>query len=1462
MEGRTRRKFEVGGDLLDCQEERRGEELSLLPRPETDGEVELRRIFRRVSREAGLRLSEVPAIFYQAEDVELGVWGALVNDRFLSRLAASNLERMENGVFPGSQLCSKELEHREGAMALLKRLHTVTRLSEKLPFAGIRSLVIPDAENVTDAGLLRIAAACTSLARLNVSKCNRISDVSIRAITKRNRSLQEVDLSQCSGIVGAALVSVAENCKKLQILRLQNCIATDEWILKRIAFGLPNLIEIDVSKNTKVTDDSMRTIACHCKNLKSVHLGFCTHISDVSILALSEFCPALEHLDLSRSALPHKVTDVSMLSLGERCPSLKIVHLAGNSFITDVGINWLVSGCNVIERLNLSGLNRISDMGMRSIGEYAPELKWLDISGLKVVSDTGIRHLGDGCRNLEHLNCSEAFLLTDALRHGLPPSLNSLILNGCFRISRKLFKFLCFGVDPLSEKLSKEYGYQLTHLSLNRIPEVSSKSLAQLLSGRSSSTISTLSLAYCSNVNDHLVGIIGRYCQSLQRLNLSKCENISNRGLGAFCMPGIAVNNLKELVLSGCCKVGDIGLLALAEAGPRKLEILDLEGCINVTETAITWLANKVPSLLKLNLLDCDGVSANGLRAIVSNFAHTSIRQDSNFFGIFPRRRCRELRFIDKYGEGWNAAILVQTAFRKKLAKREVEKRQVERLRNWTARRLQALWRTRKARQFVLMKRMQRNREIDAAVLVQSLFRRRHARKVVVEKRQEAIKQQNNKASTIVQCFWRMTKARRTLKSKKQERCAQRAAWNFAATEIQRIWRGFMIRCNYDSLRRSFLERLAKRGEAALDIERVYRGHRGRMRMRLQKFELARHEELEIEAAKDLQRIVRGRLARKKLQAKKGKKLLEIQAAVRVQSRWRARNGQIASYIIKRHREQLKLETAALRVQGAWRRRQGFLVVILLRRRRLEALEKERLSALKLQGMFRRMKARKFLNVLRAQKLDILKRQEDLDRWAATLVQKVYRGRVGRRRAAILREEKKKRWKEMYDVAQDRPFYYNQDTGEVRWRMPQDMLDLLSRPFCSNCAEIHAYIECGTCIEYFCEKCWENVHSGGLRKDHHFRALYDAYGKRVDYGDGEWPSIWPTEIEQDDRLGWHRLVRQKQAETGATITAGIPDLDPVASISMQQQRWRRLWDLDHNVEIFVEQSGSENLTLERPPDYNTPRIEQNASIDEVNHVEESDGQEWLRVFAEDNGQAFYHNLRTGISVFERPSDYISPRDEALSTNTSGWSKFFDDSTGLPYFYNKFADISQFERPQTYFTPRDDLWHKFYDETADRDCYYNEATGITQFMRPEEFETPREEADVVDAEEEEAREEWNPTRSFGSWHEFFDESSGLFYFFNTETEETTFDVPPELACLEVEENHATTVEEQQPNEDWSDEGAKIFLEKFKNQFAILETETPPLQPERRKAVEKICEEFGLACIEEGFGSKLRLKIKIF
>ena len=139
---------------------------------------------------------------------------------------------------------------------------------------------------------------------------------------------------------------------------------------------------------------------------------------------------------------------------------------------------------------------------------------------------------------------------------------------------------------------------------------------------------------------------------------------------------------------------------------------------------------------------------------------------------------------------------------------------------------------------------------------------------------------------------------------------------------------------------------------------------------------------------------------------------------------------------------------------------------------------------------------------------------------SAIKIQALWRGGQGRTSFDEKLREKKGKWKELFDEEKRRRFFYNKLTGEIRWRMPQDLLDLIPRPQCDNCNFYEGALECAVCNEIYCNQCFSQVHYGGRRKDHEFRSIYDFYGKRMDYGDGVFPCKWPTEVIQDEVQGW------------------------------------------------------------------------------------------------------------------------------------------------------------------------------------------------------------------------------------------------------------------------------------------------------------------------------------------------------
>ena len=133
-----------------------------------------------------------------------------------------------------------------------------------------------------------------------------------------------------------------------------------------------------------------------------------------------------------------------------------------------------------------------------------------------------------------------------------------------------------------------------------------------------------------------------------------------------------------------------------------------------------------------------------------------------------------------------------------------------------------------------------------------------------------------------------------------------------------------------------------------------------------------------------------------------------------------------------------------------------------------------------------------------------VKRVYLLSIWASTKISAAWRGKVGRDMAEAARIVRAQRWKTMWSEEDQMAFYYNLDTGETRWEKPQVLLDIEPKPVCCNCFNYQAEMECRECEEFYCTNCFDIIHLGGKRSTHHYKTIYDYYGRRKDINLEPW----------------------------------------------------------------------------------------------------------------------------------------------------------------------------------------------------------------------------------------------------------------------------------------------------------------------------------------------------------------------
>lgn len=186
-----------------------------------------------------------------------------------------------------------------------------------------------------------------------------------------------------------------------------------------------------------------------------------------------------------------------------------------------------------------------------------------------------------GISNLETLNLSGCYSITDA--------------NLCHAFNQDL---------PNLKVLNLSLCKQITDTSLNRI--------AYHLKN-----LEILELGGCTNLTNASLSAIAYELKKLQRLNLRSCWQINDQGISLLA----GLNNvntttdtklsLKHLGLQDCQRLTDEALKFLSQGLPT-IETINLSFCVSVTDTGLKYLA-RMRNLKELDLRSCDNISDIGM---------------------------------------------------------------------------------------------------------------------------------------------------------------------------------------------------------------------------------------------------------------------------------------------------------------------------------------------------------------------------------------------------------------------------------------------------------------------------------------------------------------------------------------------------------------------------------------------------------------------------------------------------------------------------------------------------------------------------------------------------------------------------------------------------------------------------------------------------------------------------------
>jgi len=344
--------------------------------------------------------------------------------------------------------------------------------------------------------------------------------------------------------------------------------ATDMQMLP-LSKGVTSLKKFDVWGCSKITDVGIAKVAAGQPSLRALCIARCTRVTDQGFLALLERCAAARAVDICGCT---QITEASVTKIFGTCPKLRSLNLGGLKNIDESKFDLAPGSMQTLQALNLCG-SSATDHVIDKIAFASPNILYLDLMGCRRLSDRGMESIATSLTQLQALNIQGARYVTD---EGL-----CKVAQGC-----KLLRAVAAGNNS----------------------NITDGGVDALVRGN---TLVHLDLRNCNKLTDKVLESLSKAgMEGLETLNLEtsiveqKEENVEDGGI--YTPPAFTDRSLRTL-FSGCA-----GLTGLSLAG-RVVSFQSMQD-----------LAKKCTSLQFLSLSKCEGLDADGFKAVCSGCSELS----------------------------------------------------------------------------------------------------------------------------------------------------------------------------------------------------------------------------------------------------------------------------------------------------------------------------------------------------------------------------------------------------------------------------------------------------------------------------------------------------------------------------------------------------------------------------------------------------------------------------------------------------------------------------------------------------------------------------------------------------------------------------------------------------------------------------------------------------------------------
>jgi F-box/leucine-rich repeat protein 2/20 len=219
------------------------------------------------------------------------------------------------------------------------------------------------------------------------------------------------------------LEAVANACRNLLSASLEGC-KFERPIVHFIIMRNPQLVHVNLSGLSAVTNSTCRMLAQSCPQMESLNVSFCTNTDGRGLRRVVEGCRNLREL---RACELH-INDAPLMQALFKANTVERLHFGDSVGVTDEHIRLLVEGADPeidpftgrntaparkLAHLDLRKCTQLTDNALRYLSGNIPHLVTLELGGVVALTDAGLAQLLPTIPKLSHLDLEECLELTN-----------------------------------------------------------------------------------------------------------------------------------------------------------------------------------------------------------------------------------------------------------------------------------------------------------------------------------------------------------------------------------------------------------------------------------------------------------------------------------------------------------------------------------------------------------------------------------------------------------------------------------------------------------------------------------------------------------------------------------------------------------------------------------------------------------------------------------------------------------------------------------------------------------------------------------------------------------------------------------------------------------------------------------------------------------------------------------------